>query len=116
MSLCLANKGVDDEMAISCTVPSLRDMFDNDEVLGHNLLRYVESGRDVLADHRYLSMSHDEGNVSGLQLQLSAVFGGNTGVVMLPMVTNGPWMHTCCCAVVVLVVGHSGSAQESRSF
>ena len=92
--LCLSNKGVDDSMAINCKVPSLRDMFDNDKVLDHNLLRYVESRRDALADCRHLNMSHDKGNVSGLPLQLSAVFCGNTGVVMLPMVA-GPVVVYC---------------------
>ena len=60
---------------------NLGDITDRVDLLDQQLLRYVESGRGVTRDGWHLSDCHDRGILSGLQIQLGALFVSNVGIV-----------------------------------
>lgn len=65
----------------------LHSVIDSPNMLDHQLLRYVESGRDATRPFWHLSYMHDKGNVAGLQMQPAAfVAPTNVGIVPPPTV------------------------------
>ena len=82
-------KGKLTPQSLLTSASDLQDLMDKPLQLDHQLLRYVESGRDATQDLCHLSYMHDKGNVAGLQLQ-TAVFvtPSNMGVVACPTVVG----------------------------
>ena len=105
--------------SISCKQVELQELMDDERLMLHELLRYKQSGISALRGTTHLSMTHDKGNVAGLQLQTAAIFRGNIGALCLPMVSSVSCdraTYTSRVAVCVVMNGKMSGKRFSTAF